>query len=490
MNSIAAAFATAVHHHQAGNLQVAEQIYRQILALNPNHADALNLLGVVAFQSGACDQAAEYISRAIELNPQEAKYHSNLGNVLQGQRKFDEAIHSFHRAHQLDPQFAEAYLNLGSALAAQDRLDEAVAAFRQALFLQPASAATLTNLGLALLAQGQIDAAAANFDAATQRNPNYADAHGNRALLQLLHGDFDNGWREYEWRWKSNQLDRREFTQPRWDGSPLGDRKILLHAEQGLGDTFQFIRYAALVKKRNPRATVLVECQRPLTRLLARCPGIDQLIAAGDSLPPCDVQSPLLSLPGIFQTTHGSIPRNVPYLFAEPSRFLHWFHWLVDVQGLRIGINWQGRSGEGEFRKRNIPLECFASLATVPGVRLITLQKREIADAQSNSSQRSWLLEPEPDFDTVHGAFEDTAAIMMNLDLVITSDTSVPHLAGALGVPVWVALPSVPDWRWMLNRPDSPWYPSMRLFRQQTAGDWSAVFSDIGRELESFVARR
>jgi hypothetical protein len=303
-----------------------------------------------------------------------------------------------------------------------------------------------------------------------------------------MQGDFHCGWREYEWRWQSTQLEQHAFAQPRWDGSPLLDRRILLHAEQGLGDTIQFIRYAALIKRQNPAATIIVECQRPLTNLLMRFPGIDQLIAAGDPLPPFDVQSPLLSLPGIFQTTLATIPANIPYLFAELKLVEHWRNWLKSVGGLRIGINWQGRAGEGEFQKRNVPLESFIELAQLPGVQLIKLHKQQEGARASNPCPQVALLDPGPDFDTFHGAFEDTAAIMLNLDLVITSDTSVPHLAGALGVPVWIALPFVPDWRWMLQRTDSPWYPTMRLFRQQSPGDWNGVFAEISAELRRLVA--
>jgi Flp pilus assembly protein TadD len=479
MPSPADALAIAVQHHQAGDLQAAERIYKGILDIDPDHADALHLLGVVAFQSGDLDRAMQCICRAIKLNGTVAKFHCNLGNVFQAQRKLDEAVQSFRRALELDPQFAEAYLNLGSAFEAQGRIDEAVDAYRQALNLKPHQPEILTNLGLALLAQGKIDAAAARFDSALQQNPNYADAHGNRALLRLLQGDFHHGWRQYEWRWRSNQLEQRHFAQPRWAGGPLQDRTILLHAEQGLGDTIQFIRYAAIVKKQNPAATVILECQRPLTKLLSRCPGINQLVAAGDPLPAFDVQSPLLSLPDIVQTTLETIPANVPYLFAETRLVVHWRNWLGNVNGLRIGINWQGRTGDGEFRKRNIPLEHFTALAQIPGVQLISLQKQPEGSFAANKSPQIPMLDPGPSFDTVHGAFEDTAALMMNLDLIITSDTSIPHLAGALGLPVWVALPLVPDWRWLLDRTDSPWYPTMRLFRQRSVGDWSGVFDEI-----------
>jgi len=490
MFPLADALALAVQHHQAGRLQAAEQIYHQILTTNPNHPDALHLLGVIAFQSGDYDLAVDYITRAIKVNGAVAKFHCNLGNVFQAERKLDEAIRSFRHALQLDPQFAEAFHNLGSALADNDQLGEAVNAYRRSLKLKPYSAETWTNLGVALTAQGKIEEAVASFDSALQTNPSNVDARGNRALLWLLQGDFHRGWREYEWRWKSNQLHRQDFAQPGWDGSPLSSRTILLHSEQGLGDTLQFVRYASLVKQQNPAAKVVVGCQRRLTNLLSRCPAIDKVVGAGDPLPPFDVHSPLLSLPGIFQTTLETIPAQVPYLFPDPKLVVHWRNKLGNVRGLRIGINWQGRFGEGEFRKRNIPLELFASLAKLPGVQLISLQKREANESHFQQNTPFTVFDPGPEFDTVHGAFEDSAAIMMNLDLVITSDTSVPHLAGALGVPVWLALPFVPDWRWLQNRWDSPWYPTMRLFRQQAAGNWSGVFEAMRVELSNLVAGR
>jgi hypothetical protein len=326
--------------------------------------------------------------------------------------------------------------------------------------------------------------------------PDYADAHWNLSLLVLRFGDFEQGWVEHEWRWKIDQTQPREFSKPRWDGEALEGQTILLHAEQGFGDTIQFVRYAALVKERNPGAGVVVQCQKRLVNLLRTCRGIDRLVLEGGELPAFDVHAPLLSLPGILKTTLETIPADVPYLFADEGLVAKWKAKLDAVKGFRVGINWHGREGNVESRRRDVPLEFFEGLAQVPGVRLVSSQKGEAATRSEVGGQGSELGETDAarptivdvgEFDTDSGAFMDTSAIMMNLDLVITSDTSVAHLAGALGVPVWVALPFVPDWRWLLDRSDSPWYPTMRLFRQKRIGDWMGVFEEIRAALAERV---
>jgi hypothetical protein len=293
----------------------------------------------------------------------------------------------------------------------------------------------------------------------------------------LLLGHFDEGWREFEWRWKTGQLLSRNFPQPMWTGESLPGKTILLHAEQGLGDTIQFIRYALPVKSLG--GTVVVECQPPLKKLLRNCPGIDRLVGCGEELPTFDCHAPFLSLPRVLQTTLPTIPANVPYLLPDAALVAEWRTKLAAVSGFRIGINWHGRGGQGRFRQRDIPPHLFSSLTQVPGVRLISLQKSHDRDEGPASNADSSIIHLGGDIDDSHGAFMDTAAIMLNLDLVITSDTAIPHLAGALGVPVWLALPHIPDWRWLLNRADSPWYPTLRIFRQNRPGNWSEVFDEI-----------
>jgi tetratricopeptide (TPR) repeat protein len=514
---------TAYQLHEAGELQAAEQIYRQILAVDSNHVDALQLLGLIALHGGQLEVAAACISRAIELHGTESSFHNNLGNVFKAQGQLDRAIECFRRACALEPGYAVALYNLGTALQAQGKLDEAVAfylralearpdkaqthdnlgtayqlqekydeavsCYRQALQLDPGHAQTHFNLATALQAQGKIEAAMGSYRRVLELRPDFSDAHLSCSLLKLLRGDFERGWPEYEWRWQTEQT-MRAFPQPRWDGSPLGKRTILLHAEQGFGDTFQFIRYASLVKNRNESASVIVECQKPLVKLLAGCRGIDRLIALGEDLPPFDGHLPLLSAPGVFGTTLTSIPTDFPYLFADRRLVEEWRRRLAGIRGFRIGINWHGRPGQGEFRKRDIPLEYFMSLVEIPGVSLISLQRSSGFDERGNISDGMPICNLGTEFDTANGAFMDTAAIMMNLDLVISSDTAIPHLAGALGVPVWVALPFVSNWRWLLDRSDCPWYPTMRLFRKEAIGDWAGVFSEIRGALVQLLNTR
>ena len=426
---------------------------------------------------GKLDEAVACYRRALELKPDYAEAHNNLGTAFKDQGKLDEAVACYRRALELKPDFAEAHNNLGIALKDQGKLDEAVACYRRALELKPDYAEAHNNLGNALKDQGKLDEAVACYRRALELKPDFAEAHGNQSLLSLLTGDFQRGWAEYEWRWKTKQCQRRDFSQPLWDGQPLEGRTILLHAEQGLGDAIQFVRYAALVKQRG--GAVIVECPKPLLSLLASCAGIDRLVGRGDDLPPFDVHAPLLSLPGIFHTSLETIPADVPYLFADPGLVEHWREELGGIAGFKIGIAWRGNPEHRNDRARSIPLSCFEPLAGLPGVRLLACKK-----GRAWSSCKSWPDRfPITELGSRLDDFMDTAAVLMNLDLVITCDTAVAHLAGALGVPVWVALPFVPDWRWLLDRSDSPWYPTMRLFRQKKPGDWAGVFEEIKAEL-------
>jgi tetratricopeptide (TPR) repeat protein len=482
-----------VHHNLGNALQALENTndaidcFRRALALEPQLPEAHMNLGNALQAQGKLDEARAAHYRALELKPDYAEAHYNLGNVLQAQGQAAEAVPFYRKALELRPDDAGTHNNLGAALRTLGRLYDAVAAYRRALELKPQDAGSHNNLAAALQLQGNLDEALAFYNSALDLDPNHAGAHYNRSMLVLSRGDFERGWPEYEWRWKIGQLPDRVFPQPLWDTSPLGERTMFLHVEQGFGDTFQFIRYAALLKKQNPAATVIAECQPPVKKLLARCPGFDQLIAEGDKLPAFDVYSPLITLPRLLATTLETVPGDVPYLFADPTLNERWRNRLASVRGFRIGINWRGRHGHGEFRKRDIPEEYFAALAKIPGVALVRLQKGDAGDNLARYGDQTTIFDPGPDFDTTAGPFMDTAALMMNVDLVISSDTSVPHLAGALGVPIWLALPFASDWRWLLDRHDSPWYPTMRLFRQESPGDWSSVFAEIQVALRAII---
>jgi hypothetical protein len=382
---------------------------------------------------------------------------------------------------RLAPKKPETHYLQGLLSAKQQRLDEAETSYRRSLELRPGHADTLLNLGNTLLDLGRVEEAATTVQELVRLQPEHPDAHKNLGIFLLRVGRWQQGWPEYEWRWRCKEQAPRPFRQPLWDGSPLAGGTILLHAEQGLGDTIQFIRYAPLVKQRGGR--VVVECQPALLPLLARCPGIDQLVASGKPLPVFDVHAPLLNLPGIFRTTPATVPASVPYLFADDALVQRWRDELRSVPGFRVGIVWQGSRKHKEDRRRSVRLERFAPLAAIPGVRLISLQKGPGSEQLADQGGRFEILDLAGRLDERSGPFMDTAAVLKCLDLVITVDTAGAHLAGALGVPVWVALAFAADWRWLLDRDDSPWYPTMRLFRQKQPGDWDGVFQRMAQEL-------
>ncbi|HYV36862.1 MAG TPA: hypothetical protein VE988_14230, partial [Gemmataceae bacterium] len=322
---------------------------------------------------------------------------------------------------------------------------------------------------------------------AVRLNPQFAEAYFNRATPRLLQGDFLGGWADYEWRWRRPAYPPPPFRQPLWDGSPLAGKTILLWAEQGLGDTFQFIRYAPLVKERG--GNVIVACQAAVTRLLRSCAGIDRLIAKENAAATdFDVYAPLMSLPAIFKTTLTTIPAAVPYLAADAKLVEHWREQLGSCAGLKIGIAWQGNPEYGNDRQRSLPLTCFEPLSRLAGVQLISLQKGPGIEQLQDVKGRWPIVDFTAKLDEAAGAFQDTAAIMSNLDLVISSDSAVAHLAGALGVPVWLALPWLPDFRWFVGRDDCPWYPTMRLFRQTQSGRWDDVFERIAQAVKPLAA--
>ena len=453
--------------------------YRRALELRPDFPEAHSNLGIALEDQGKPDEAIACYRRALELRPEFVEVHNRLGMALRDRGNLDEAIACYRRALELRPGYAEAHNNLGNALKDQGKLDEAVACYRQALELNPDFVEAHTILGVAFNDQRKLDEAAACYRRALELKPELAEVHLYRSFLSLLSGDFQRGWAEYQWRWKTKASPPRDFQQPLWDGRPLEGGTILLYAEQGLGDTIQFVRYAALVKQRG--GSVIVECPRPLASLLRSCAGIDRLVAQGDPPPAFDVQAPLLSLPGIFQTALDNLPAAIPYLFADADLVRRWREELAPLPGRKIGIAWRGSPAHVNDRARSLPLSCFESLARLPGVHLLSLQKGPgVEELQGLSSHF-----PVTELGSRLNDFADTAALLMNLDLLITCDTAVAHLAGALGAPVWVALPLVPDWRWLLDRDDSPWYPTMRLFRQQTPGDWIGVFQQMGTRGDS-----
>ena len=459
---------------------------------------------------GQIAEALACYQRAVQLKPDYAEAHYNLGTALQAQGQIAEALACYQRALQLKPDFAEAHNNLGTILQAQGQLTEAIACYQRALQLKPDYAEAHYNLGRVLQDQGQLAEASTCYQRALQLKPDYAEAHNNLGTVLQMHGQLDEARRPTGRRCKSSRKTRmptgikgcsrscratssragpstngagtsrmrRHAVCPSrlWDGTPLNGQTILLQAEQGLGDAFQFIRYAPLVKKRG--GTVLATCYQPLASLLRGCPGVDAIVLEGQPLPDFDTYAPLLSLPVILKTTLETIPVEVPYLAADGERLGRWRRERDRASGLRVGIVWQCRNLRPVDFARSAPLSVFTALGAIPGVRLFSLQKEPGTEPLGATPC------PVADLGSRFDTFADTAAAIVNLDLVVTVDTAVAHLAGALGVPVWVVLPFTPDWRWLLDREDSPWYPSMRLFRQgrPAPGRKSSIVS--GRRLE------
>jgi len=462
---------------------------REALRLRPDYADAHSNLGDALGALGRPGEAAASCREALRLRPDFPAAYSNLGNALRDLGGLEAAAASYREALRLRPDYPEAHSNLGNTLRDLGRAAEAAASCREALRLRPDYPEAHCNLGTALCVLDRSAEAAASYREALRLRPDYPEAHGNLAHVLLLAGRFEEGWKELEWRWTTKHLaaSARNFPAPLWNGEPIGDCVILLHAEQGFGDTLQFCRYVPLVAA---GARTVLEVQAPLVRLLSRLPGVMQIVARGESLPEFDLHCPLLSLPRAFGTTLDSIPAATPYLAADPAAAAAWGERLAGLDGLLVGIVWAGaqRQGWPELvavdRRRSIALDTMAPLGEVAGVTFVSLQKGEAA-VQAATPPHGMALH---DFTADLHDFADTAALIEGLDLVISVDTAVAHLAGALGKPVWLLNRFDTDWRWLLNRDDSPWYPRLRQFRQPSPRDWASVIGAARDALQRLAA--
>jgi tetratricopeptide (TPR) repeat protein len=459
-----------------GELQQAEAAYRQAIALQAHYPLALHRLGVLLQRQSRYDEAIACYRQALALQPEYAEAHCNLGSALKDQGRTAEALESYRRALALDPALAEAHFNLGVVYQGQGQLPQAEDAYRKALQFRPKHAQALSNLGSLYKSQGKLEEALSCCEAALQCQPDLTEAHFNRSLIWLLQGDFARGWPEYEWRSGARRIQQRAPARSRWQGEPVAGGSVLLVAEQGLGDTIQFVRYAPLVKQRSG-AEVLLHCLPAVASLLAGAAGVDRIVA-DPSREAIACYAPLLSLPALFSTTLETIPAAVPYIAVDPPRVEHWRGKLAGGR-FKVGIAWQGNPDFPDDARRSLPLVALAPLVELPGVSLYSLQKQHGCEQLAQAPFRSRIRDLAPELHDFH----DTAAAMRNLDLVITCDSAPAHLAGALGVPVWVAIPLAPDWRWLLGREDSPWYPTMRLFRQSAPGDWSDVIARMAAAL-------
>jgi tetratricopeptide (TPR) repeat protein len=501
--------------HGAGRLAEASAVYRQVLSAQPTHADTLHMMGVLLLQTGEPTQALEWIERAIgirgtapefhvhhahallvlgraaeaaeacrialRLRRGNAEAHQTLGHALSDAGDYAGALAAYESAARLKPDLPDLLNNLGTALHHANRLEEAARTLTRAHGREPGDLGTLVNLSTVLRDLGQFSAAEARLEAALRLSPGHPAARYNQALLMLLLGRFEAAWPGWEERFRAGAVAAQQFAAPMWQGEALAGRTLLIYAEQGLGDTIQFCRY-----KFPADGTVVFEVQPRIARLLATRSDLPIVVPRGEKLPPFDLACPLMSLPALNGTLEATIPANVPYLSAETNAVARWDARL-GRHGFRVGIAWQGNPTRREDIGRSIALEHYLPLASIPGVRLISLQ-RDVGTEQLILGMNVEALGE--DFDSGPDGFIDTAAVMMNVDLVITSDTAVAHLAGALGRPVWVALRAVPDWRWMLQRTDSPWYPTMRLFRQSERDQWGPVFASIRDALSVLIAEQ
>lgn len=545
----AALLQRALASHQQGRLAEADALYREILAQDPEHFDALHLSGVIAYQQGRYDaavasigralmrettQAAPYsnlglallaqgrhdaalacFDRALTLQPEQAGSHSNRGNALRGLKRNQEALACYDRAlalqpdfalahsnrgnilqdlqrHEaavasydaalrLQPEYAEAHNNRAHALRRLNRLTEALASCERALQIRPDYADAHNNLGNILQDLGRHQAAQAHYARALALRPDYAEAHLNDALCRLALGDFERGWQAYEWRWASptHRSARRDFTQPLWLGQfPLAGRTLLLHAEQGLGDTLQFCRFASLLAAQG--ATILLEVQAPLAGLLATLAGVSRVLIQGQPLPDFDCHCPLLSLPHALRLSLAQLPATaLPYLAADPVRAAQWRARLAPHPRPWIGLSWSGNPTHVNDHNRSLPLAALDGLWRRRGT-VVAVQTRMDA-AERDAFRAAGGVDPAE----LLADFADTAALLSCLDHVLSVDTAAVHLAGAMALPTTLLLPFNADFRWLIGRGDSPWYPTLRIVRQARAGDWSEAVAQAWSTLPS-----
>lgn len=437
----------ALRHHQMGQFSEAERIYLQALAIDPRHPDALHLLGMIAYQTGRDEAAVELIRKAIAIKGDAASYHSNLGNVLQAQGKLAEAGACYQRALVLKPDLAEVHLNLGNVFKAQGDVDSSLACYRRSLTL----------------------------------NPDSAEAAVAESMALLLKGDFASGWKNFERRWQTRDYDTqmRTYAQPLWKGEQIAPGRFLIWGEQGIGDEIMFAGLIPDTMRTGNRC--VLDCDPRLQPLFSRSFSDVDVVSGADpaSHPELEIAAhlPSGSLPGLFRNSTAAFEATTsPYLVADPSAQSRFRARYADGRKL-VGLAWHTKNKK-TGRSRSIDLALLAPLFARPGLRWVSLQygDSDTLEQQVRAANAPVLIDPEVD---QLSNIDDFAAQVAAMDLVITIDNSTAHLAGALGVPTWVLLPFAPDWRWQLNRTDSPWYPTMRLFRQTSLGDWPSVVREI-----------
>jgi tetratricopeptide (TPR) repeat protein len=493
-------FASALQHHQAGRLAKSEALYRQVLGLQPRHAEALHQLGLLAIQVGRYEVARDFLERSLALDATHPAVFNNFGEANRLAGRLEEAIEAFRQAVKIDPRCFQAFNNLGLALAAKGEVEQAMTAYRRALEIEPGYAVAHSNVGVVLAAQGRMAESIAAHRRALEINPDYAEAHNNlglalvaeghtaeaenalRAAIRLnpdnveFHwnagiallslGRFKDGWEEFEWRTRRPDLARPDLTAPSWNGEDLSGKTLLVHQEGGFGDVIHFIRYLPMLRDRGV-ARIIFEGRAPILSLMKLQPGIAAVVERGQPVPSHDVRCPPQSFPRLFGTELHNIPATVPYLEVDAKKRDAWSLKLSappyrgdGPRHILAGICWAGSEQQTDSRSRT--LRTFSPLAGMPNVTFVSLQKGPDAGQVADPPEGMRLSDAAAEVKD----FSDLAALASCLDVVVSVDTSVAHLAGALGIPTLVLIPERPDFRWMLDRGDSPWYPTLRLFRQ------------------------
>jgi Flp pilus assembly protein TadD len=457
----------------------AERLFRNATARFGENPIILNNLASILALQKKLDEAMAWHDRAISAEPTHALSHANRGKTLMSLQRFDEALESFRRVIELEPNNAGATGDLGVCLRRLNRDEESAKYFRRAIELSPQTASNHAYLGQVLWDLGQPNESLQSLRRAVELGPGDPKLHHALGMGLLLMSDLPNGWRELDYRWQTSDYAAiaSPTSTPRWDGSPLKGRTIYIQPEQGLGDTLHFIRYAALLADNGGR--VAVGTHRPLKELVATAPGVSAVAAEDEPLPPHDCWVGLMSLAKFFATDLSDIPANVPYIRADAAKVARWKERLANDSNFKVGLTWAGNPEHTRDRLRSMRLNDFAPMTKVHGVTFYSLQRGAGAEQAKSPPPGLNLI----DLANELPSFSDTAAAVENLDLIISVDTALIHLAGAMARPVWTLLHYAPDWRWMLDREDSPWYPTMRLFRQKTYGDWGEVMERVSEEL-------
>lgn len=471
--------------HAAGQLKQAHDACLHILSIEPDQPDAINFLGVISYTAGDYEYAKTCLKRAIELMPDSPSCFTNMGNVYHVQKEYGTALEYYQQALELDNKNKMALNNIGAVYLKTGKSEEALKYLTAALNIDPRYIEAHNNLGEVNKNLGNHEIAVACFEKALELSPGYVQARWNRANLMMLHGDFPRAWQEYETRWQRPETPARLISSGvRWDGQRLDNQTLFVYEEQGMGDTLQFLRYLPLVKEYGGQ--VIFEAIPPLLRLTQSAKGYDRLWAGikdQDTRPTdrFDYHIPLMTIPNVLKTSLETIPADVPYLFADNRLAKIWKKRMIHMDKFKVGIVWAGHPDHTNDDFRSTPLSHWASLKDIQDISLYGLQLNKYS--KWTDIDASMILDQ--DFGDEISDFADTAAIIENLDLVISVDTAVVHLAGAMGKDVWTLLPFSPDWRWLLDRDDSPWYPTMKLFRQPEPGDWNSVFANVKNALKN-----